>query len=382
MPKTISPALQSYLAGFSPAADQPLCMADLYTITLQAGSTPGIATGQVLAYTDFHDPVAWNSLTYLANSVLVSGLKYKCTTGVDADAQQITFAARPIDTVGSIPFLQALAQGLLDGAEIQRERAFFRSRFGSPPFTPIGTVLLFKGRVTKIDSIGRTQAKVTVESDLTILKDQMPKNAFTPSCVWPLYGTGCGLSASSFTFSGAVGAGSTATTINWSGASPSFAQGTLTFTSGANTGVTATIKAASFSTLTPIHPLPSAPAAGDAFTASWGCDHTLGATFTGSISGATLTVSATGLGVIANGPLFGASVVAGQTITGQTGGPTGGVGSYSLGISQATVASEAMQTGNGCAKFNNQANYRGFPLIPPPQIVTGPLATTANAGKG
>ena len=310
MPKTLTPALQTYLSGFATSADRVLKFADLFTVTLQGGSVPNIATGQVLTWTDYTDPVVWNGATYAANSVLVSGLKYKANVGVNADSQEITFAARNIDTIGGIPFLAATANGLLDGAEIQRERAFF-ALAATPPYVPIGTILLFKGRVTKIGSIGRTQATATVESDLTLLKQQMPRNFFSPSCVWQLYGPGCQAAVQSFP--GAVGAGSTAALINWGGASANFAQGKLVFTSGANTGVTVSVKAATSSALIPVYPLPSAPSPGDAFNAVWGCDHT-----------------------------------------------------------KATCAS----------RFNNLANFRGFPGVPPPQVVTGPLATTANAGKG
>ena len=70
------------------------------------------------------------------------------------------------------------------------------------------------------------------------------------------------------------------------------------------------------------------------------------ASFTGSISGATLTVSAVASGVIN----IGTNAVAGTSITGnplivsQNSGTTGGVGTYTLSISQGTIGSEAMTT--------------------------------------
>ena len=70
------------------------------------------------------------------------------------------------------------------------------------------------------------------------------------------------------------------------------------------------------------------------------------ASFTGSISGATLTVSAVASGVIN----IGTNAVAGTSITGnplivsQNSGTTGGVGTYTLSISQGTISSEAMTT--------------------------------------
>jgi uncharacterized phage protein (TIGR02218 family) len=49
----------------------------------------------------------------------------------------------------------------------------------------------------------------------------------------------------------------------------------VTFTSGGNTGISATIKLAETTGLTLTYPLPALPAAKDTFTAYQGCDHTL-----------------------------------------------------------------------------------------------------------
>ena len=388
--KQVTPALAAYLASFAASADQTFYTCNLFTITLQAGSAAGIAGGQVLALADLDEPVLWNGYTYLSNSLLVGGLKYNAKIGVEADKQQISLSAWQSMTIGGVPFLQALQQGLLDGAEIQRERAFFTAAnfTGLPPHVPIGTEILFKGRVTSIDHIGRTTATASVESDLTLLKTQMPLDLLSPTCIWVLYGQGCGVNPASYTFSGVAGAGSTTTLLNWSGASALFQQGTIAFTSGENEGLVANIKSASAGALVPTYPFLFAPAAGDTFTATWGCDHTTGnASFTGSISGTTLTVTAMGAAagyyITADLPLFDTTgaLAAGQSIVAQLSGTIGGVGTYQVGISQ-TVASERMFCGQGCAKFNNIANFRGTPFIPPPQVVSGPLATSADASKG
>lgn len=305
--KTTTGALLTYLNGLRTAnGDAPLYMADLFTITL--------ASGAVLTYSGVDAPAFWNGRTYLANSVLVAGLKYKASCGPNVDKQQIVIAARATDTIGGVPFLQALQQGLFDGAFIERERAFFSSWATSGGnLIPIGTVVLFKGRVAQIDEIGRTTAKVTVASDLTLLDIDMPRNCYQSNCVHVLYGSGCGLSRGTYSTSGNVFAGSSRTTIIWPGAISTFQQGTITFTSGANTGVEATIKAAGSGWLLLAYPLPSAPAVGDVFTAAQGCDHT-----------------------------------------------------------KDTCSS----------KFNNLNNFKGFPYVPPPQIMTGPLSSTTTSGRG
>lgn len=262
--RATSPALVAYLAGQRTARDAPLLMADCYTFTLRSGT--------VLTYTNADVAVVLNGVTFAANSVLVDGLSFKCAVGLDVDEQRVTIAARPTDTVGGVPILVALSRGVFDGCEVQRERAFLSS-WGT---TPIGSVVLFKGRMTSIDQVGRTSAEVTVASDLCLLSIEMPRNLFQLTCVHTLYDSGCGLVKNAFGTQGAAGTGATTATIPWSGAAMVHTQGTITFTSGSNAGVSATIKSVVAGTsLTLAYPLQAAPATGDTFTAYQGCDHRL-----------------------------------------------------------------------------------------------------------
>ncbi|MDR3407081.1 MAG: DUF2163 domain-containing protein, partial [Methylovirgula sp.] len=98
--KAASPALVSYINAVRARRDAPLLMADCFTLSL--------LSGLVLTYTNADVPIALNGYTYAANSVLVDGLNYKCAVGLDVDQQKITISARPSDTIGGVPFLQAL----------------------------------------------------------------------------------------------------------------------------------------------------------------------------------------------------------------------------------------------------------------------------------
>ena len=261
--RAASPTLVAFLATLRSRPDAAVLMADCYTFTLR--------TGAVLTYTNADVPIVLNGATFLANSLLVDGLQYKCSVGLDVDKQKITILARPTDTIGGIPFLQAIRNGVFDGCEVQRDRAFL-SALGT---TPIGSVTLFKGRVSTVDSVGRTTAQITVASDLVLLDIDMPRNLYQPTCNHVLFDSGCSLIKNAWGSAGKVGGGATALVVPWGSSSTAFAQGTITFTSGANTGITANIKSATASALTLSYPLPNVPAAGDAFTAYQGCDHTL-----------------------------------------------------------------------------------------------------------
>ncbi len=168
--KPASSALIAYLNAARPNPDVPLYMADAFTFTLRSGL--------ILAYTNVDVTFTYNGTTYLGNSILVDGLKYKAAVGLEADRQQITIAARSTDTIASgAPFLQALRDGAFDGAEIVRQRVFFSDKIGG---SAVGAVTLFKGRLGVIDEIGRTAAKLTVNSDLVLLDIDMPRNVYQP----------------------------------------------------------------------------------------------------------------------------------------------------------------------------------------------------------
>jgi uncharacterized phage protein (TIGR02218 family) len=263
--KPASAPLIAYLNAARASADAQLLMADAFLFTLKNGNT--------LGYTNIDVTFAYDGQIYLANSILIDGLKYKAAVGLEVDQQQITVGARATDTItGGAPFLQALRDGAFDGCEIVRYRVFFSDRLGG---TVVGAAMLFKGRLGTIDEIGRTSAKLTVNSDLVLLDIDMPRNIYQPTCLHTLYDSGCTLTKASFGTAGSVGAGSTASIIYWPGANANFAQGTLSFTSGVNSGVTTTVgSAVAGSALNLIYPLQSPPQAGDAFTVYFGCDHT------------------------------------------------------------------------------------------------------------
>jgi len=261
--KTASSALIAFLNAARAAPDARIAFADCFTFTLPSGVA--------LYYTNVDQPITYNGNVFLASGPLVQGLKYKASAGLDVDKQQITIAARPTDLVAGATFLNALRAGAFDGCVIQRDRVFM-SALGQ---TPIGGVTLFHGRISTVDQVGRTSATITVASDLIVLDYDMPRNLYSATCLHTLYDSGCTLNKALFAASGALGAGSTASVLNFAGALAAHAQGALLFTSGANEGVTATVKSVVAGvSLTLMYPLPSAPSTGDALTVYQGCDHT------------------------------------------------------------------------------------------------------------
>lgn len=286
--KQTTTAVTNLINAARVAPDAQIAFAECFTFIT--------TTGSQYTWTNVDYPVTFNGSTFLANGPLVSGLKYKGSIGLEVDKQQITIAARSTDLVNGAPFLISLRDGAFDGAPVYRDRVFLTAPNGSV----VGGVRLFQGRISTVDNVGRTQATLTVASDLVILDYDMPRNLFSPTCLHVLYDAGCGIIRGTFSISGLVEPGSNSNIINFSGARPGDAQGSIVFSSGANANVRATVRSVSGGvSYSLMYPLPFAPATGDAFTVAFGCDHT-----------------------------------------------------------QATCNS----------KFNNLANFRGFPYVPPPQL--------------
>jgi uncharacterized phage protein (TIGR02218 family) len=262
--KNASTTLINFLNGVIGYYDGQLVMADAFLFNLQNGTQ--------LAYTNSQITFTFGGVQYLGNDVLINGLKYKASIGLEVDSQQVSVAAVSTNVVGSSPFLQALRNGAFDGAEVTRYRVFWSDVVGG---TLVDGVILFKGRFSTVDKVGRTEAEFTVKSDLVLLDIDMPRNLYQATCLHTLYDSGCTLSQAAFGTNGTVGASSSASTINWSGATLNFQQGTIAFTSGVDDGVTADVNSAVAGTsITLGYPLQSVPAPGDAFTVYYGCDHT------------------------------------------------------------------------------------------------------------
>lgn len=262
--KTASPELRSLLAT------RQFFTADLYQFSLVGG-------GQ-LYYCGGDKDIIWNSITWNAGGAAGpyfdrKDSKAKCHWKVGVEVDSLVFDVLPgTATINGQLLLPAIRQGVFDGAELTLYRAFMPT-YGN---VAAGTVIMFAGRVGEVDA-SSSLATFTVNSHLELLNQNLPRNLYQSGCLNTLFDSGCGLSNAAFAVSGTVLSGSTASTVNTSLAQAAgyFDLGTVTFTSGINSGASRTVKnwktspSGSFSL---IAPLPSIPAPGDAFTIYPGCD--------------------------------------------------------------------------------------------------------------
>lgn len=257
--KTATTTFKNFLAS-----NKQFVCAEVFDIALTNGVTIYVTTADI--------PITYNYITYSSTGIQVSGLLYKLNIGLDVDEQTITISASRTMLVNGVPVLDALRSGMFDLARITRTRVYLPDWVSAP----VGGILLFTGYVSTIDSLGRTSADLKVKSDLSLLDVQMPRRSYQAGCINVLYDAQCAANRASFTTAGATLSGSTIGLINWASATLSYYDlGTITFTSGANNGLTRTIKQSTGSSLLLSYPLPNTPSIGDTFDATAGCDKTI-----------------------------------------------------------------------------------------------------------
>jgi len=259
--KSASPALLALLAS------RQFFSADLYLFSLIGGGT--------LNYCGGDQDLNWNSITWSAGKSTGPYFdrkdnKAKCHWKVGVEVDTLVFDVLPgSSTVLGEPFLSAVRQGVFDGAEMTLYRAFMPT-YGN---TAAGTVIMFVGRVAEVDC-GRSLATFSVSSHLELLNQNMPRNLYQSGCVNTLFDASCTLNQASFAVAGTISNVTSAATFNATLSQPAgfFNLGSITFTSGANSGLSRTVKSWGANTINLIAPFPVAPAIGDGFNIYPGCD--------------------------------------------------------------------------------------------------------------
>lgn len=283
--ETAAGALAAYLAG----RPQGAFLCDLYTFALVGSLNGGAPLTYATADVDVTLPYA-SPVTYSSKAVYFDQLDNKAyghwKIGLDVDTWQVIASPSPQALVGGQPWLQALRAGVLDGAIVSVDRAFFDNRatpIGSGrTISPLGVVNIFTGRVAEID-LGRSNAVISVNSHLELLDVSMPRNLYQAGCRWQLFSAGCTLQAAGYAVTGSVAAAAGSTnvitvTVAAPGGSGTYALGRLVMNSGQNAGFARSIRAwvpGTPASLTLLAPFPYPLAAGDGFTAYPGCDKQL-----------------------------------------------------------------------------------------------------------
>lgn len=245
------------------------------------------ANGDVVDYfTDMDTDISLGGITYKSSSLRIEGLKFKLEVGIAVDEQTVTVWAAPTDTLFGGNFLTAMAEGIMDGGTIARQRVVWTPVTGDVSKDilnpPLASWQMFLGYMSTIEKLGRASIQFKVKSPLVKLNLDMPRNFYQPGCLWSLFDVGCTLDRASFAYNGTVAAGSNEIGINIVGTLPIitgadnihyYDRGRIVFTSGVNDGLLVTLDGNNDAgtQLSLAYPLEIAPSAGDTFTAYPGC---------------------------------------------------------------------------------------------------------------
>ena len=248
--------------------------ADCYTITPKVGLPLRFTTAQ---YDTTLVPIGGTlRVTYVANSINITGLFSHLKIGVEVDSQQIA-----LDYPGSLEyqarlsFPQALLQGMLDGARIRRDR-FIAATWGGTQTAWAGGWPMFDGLVSDCDSVGSQSARLNVDSDLVLLDMQMPRKLWQTGCGNRWGDTACGVTQSAWAVIGTVTTGTpTRTFLPWSASTSGYALGKLYIDNYDSVTRIRNILKSDATGIWLVYPLDFDPVVGQTFTAYPGCDRTL-----------------------------------------------------------------------------------------------------------
>lgn len=244
---------------------QPLNKADVYTFTLASGALYRLSGSDIA--------LSFGGNTYGLGPGITRN-KLRWVVGVEVSTLDITLTDNVGTQLGGQPLLAFIRNRGLYGARVQLDRVFW----GVNDAGPVGTLNWFTGRVADMD-VDRYQAKLQCKSDIELLDVNIPRDVYQPGCLNTLYDPICGVTRSSFTSVSTASSATDSRRITFSHTLPQaagyFDLGVLTMASGANAGVSRTVKAHTSGQLTVLQPWPAPVASGDTFSVTAGCDKTL-----------------------------------------------------------------------------------------------------------
>lgn len=262
--KNLPSALADFLAQKREEGDTDIATADIYRLTL--------STGEEFLCNSSDVDLDIDGETFRSGGVMVQGLRYKSSIGLDSDQQQIVLLYDEDQVYGGAPLVQAINNGLLNYCTIERSIAYYSDDIGG---TLVGHVLVYRGRIVSVDRAGPISSDITVANSLVVLENDYPRNSYGPPCQHILYDSGCGLDRADFSTLITAGDGTGSRYIFTSLATDDMIGGYAEFLSGSCSGARATVKNVSAGVwIELILVSVGVPSVGDTLTVYQGCDHT------------------------------------------------------------------------------------------------------------
>lgn len=254
-------ALVQLLNGLSATT---LYMADLWTLSRD---------GQVIARWTGADSDVYVADHLYKRDPLISRETIKFVVGIEVSALSVELSPAQEGTlINSVPLLRFAAQKGFDNCRLRLERAFAQS----PDSEFIGVLSMFDGRISS-PTVTRGRVQIEVKSDLELLDAQVPANVYQPACMNTCYDAACGLKRVEYKTTVLSPSNDKRTTFGIKypqAANDFFALGSVTFLSGANKGVSRSIRSSTESTITLMAALPADAELDDQVVFVRGCNRT------------------------------------------------------------------------------------------------------------
>lgn len=200
-------------------------------------------------------------------------------TKLTANTMSLSCAPRPGTTYPGLPLgiLGAVHAHLFDGANVWVYAAYMP--IGAYGDTSAGIERMFQGTITRVPKLGRNSVEFECADPFYLLSLKVPAKLTQSNCPWMFCDTNCTLNRADFSVTVTAAAGSTQATLAASATlgQPDgyFAQGVAKCLTGANAGLSQTVKSHTGNVLTLTAPWVLPVAAGDTFSVLKGCDKTL-----------------------------------------------------------------------------------------------------------
>jgi uncharacterized phage protein (TIGR02218 family) len=244
----------------------PLFSADLITFVLVDGVT-------TFRWTSWNLDLLADGYTFLSRAPWIKRSQWSVTRTMAVPTMDVVLSALNDSFNGGAQVKTQIHNGLFDGASMMYSRAFM----ATPGDTAsLGTVDIFYGFVGGIELDGQ-KAIISCKGKNNNLNQSAPRNVYQAGCNHAFCDVGCTLLRATYTAPFAVGASPTRSIIPWAAAPGNFAlykYGTVTFTSGPNSGQSRNIAAVDATNITLAYPLYYTPSAAETFNAFQGCDKT------------------------------------------------------------------------------------------------------------
>lgn len=266
-------------------------VADLFQISLPNGQTINATSGQwsitVPSGTNGWVTGGGSSLPTTTFSAIDFGIwsrgaiTSEAGFNLNTNTMDLTCQPSSINTLYpglNMPILQAALNGLFDFALVNVWTVYMP--LGSYGDVSNGVETKFTGQIAETTEINSTHVTFSVGDPFYLLNLKIPTRTFKPDCAWNFGDGNCnppgGITAFTQAFTAASGSTvwSLTPATSFSQAAGYFTQGIVTCISGANAGLSQTVKLHASGVLTMMNPWLIAPNVGDTFSVVAGCDRT------------------------------------------------------------------------------------------------------------